>query len=147
MNRGRRRNGAAQLRDALFCNICATVWPVLVSTALHELERVVTADSGCVPEESIELISAWQRRLLGLFAAGLAGVDLPSHAALPLLAEELRRPGGFTALMLRLPLLIQQETRLVKLAEAMAEGAHLEHEAHASAVKSDIPTEPKVEAA
>ena len=130
-----------------FCSICATVWPALVSTALHDLERVVTADSGCVPEESIELISAWQRRLLGLFAAGLAGVDLPPYAALPLLAEELRRPGGFTALMLRLPLLVQQETRLVRLAEAMAEGAHLETDSDASASASDITTEPRVEAA
>ena len=147
MNRARRRNGGALLRDALFCSICATVWPVLVSTALHELDRIVTADSGCLPEESIELISAWQRRLLGLFAAGLTGVDLPPYAALPLLAEELRRPGGFTALMLRLPLLVQQETRLVRLAEAMAEGAHLETDSDASASASDITTEPRVEAA
>jgi len=35
--------------------------------------------------------------------------------------RELRSPGGFTRLMLRMPALIQEETRLVTLAEAMAE--------------------------
>jgi len=49
--------------------------------------------------------------------------------------------------MLRLPMLIQQETRLVKLAEAMAEGAHLEPDAGSSAETSNIPPGSRVEAA
>lgn len=147
MSRSRRRNGGALLRDALFSSICASVWPVLVSTALHELERIVTADPGAAPEESIDQLGAWQRRLLALFAAGLARVDLEPHAALPQLAVELKRPGGFTALMLRLPLLIQQETRLVRLAEAMAEGAHVPLDADPSSQASDISPETRVEVA
>lgn len=144
MNRSRRRNGGALLRDALFSSICATVWPVLVSTALHELEVIAAADPCADPEEAIEQLGGWQRRLLALFATGLAGVDLEPHVALPQLANELKRPGGFTALMLRLPALIQQETRLVRLAEAMAEGAHLSMESEPSGTGSDMDTEVKV---
>lgn len=147
MSRSRRRNGGALLRDALFSSICATVWPVLVSTALHELEGIITADPGAASEESLDQLGPWQRRLLALFAAGLAGVDLEPHAALPHLAAELKRPGGFTALMLRLPPLIQQETRLVRLAEAMAEGAHLPLEADPCGTASDISPEKRVEVA
>jgi hypothetical protein len=147
MSRSRRRNGGALLRDALFSSICATVWPVLVSTALHELEGIITADPGAASEESIDQLGPWQRRLLALFGAGLAGVDLEPHAALPHLAVELKRPGGFTALMLRLPPLIQQETRLVRLAEAMAEGAHLPLEADPGGTASDISPETRVEVA
>jgi len=144
MNRSRRRNGGALLRDALFSSICATVWPVLVSTALHELEVIASADPSASPEDVIEQLGGWQRRLLALFAAGLAGVDLEAHAALPRLADEVKRPGGFTALMLRLPALIQQETRLVRLAEAMAEGAHLPMESEPSVPDSDMTPEVKV---
>lgn len=147
MNRSRRRNGGALLRDSLFSSICATVWPVLVSTALHELEGITKADPSASPEEVVEQLACWQRRLLGLFAAGLAGVDLEAHAALPQLANELKRPGGFTALMLRLPALIQQETRLVRLAEAMAEGAHLPMESELSSTASDMAAEVKVDVA
>lgn len=147
MSRSRRRNGGALLRDALFSSICATVWPVLVSAALHEMERIVAADPVAAPEEAIEQLVAWQRRLLALFAAGLAGVDLEPHAALPLLAMELRKPGAFTALMLRLPPLIQQETRLVTLAEAMAEGAHLAGEAEPTGGPTGISADTRVEVA
>jgi hypothetical protein len=147
MNRSRRRNGGALLRDALFSSICATVWPVLVSTALHELESIATADASASPEETIEQLGGWQRRLLALFAAGLAGIDLEAHAALPQLTVELKRPGGFSALMLRLPVLIQQETRLVKLAEAMAEGAHLPQEGELSGSARELATEVEVDVA
>ena len=147
MNRSRRRNGGALLRDALFSSICATVWPVLVSTALHELESIATADPSASPEETIDQLGGWQRRLLALFAAGLAGVDLEAHSALPQLTVELKRPGGFTALMLRLPVLIQQETRLVKLAEAMADGAHLPQEDELSGSARDLATEVEVDVA
>lgn len=138
MSRSRRRNGGALLRDALFSSVCATVWPVLVSTALHELETIASADPGATPEEAIDQLGSWQRRLLALFAAGLAGVDLEPHAALPQLVLELRRPGGFMALMLRLPALIQQETRLVRLAESMAEGAHLPLDTDISGTAAEI---------
>lgn len=147
MSRTRRSNGGALLRDALFSSICSSVWPVLVSTALHELEGIVAADAGAAPEESIDQLCAWQRRLLSLFAAGLTGVDLEPHVALPQLVIELRRPGGFTALMLRLPSLIQQETRLVRLAEAMAEGAHVSLEPEPSSATGKITTETKLEVA
>ena len=66
-------------------------------------------------------MSGWQSRLLGLFAPGLTGAALPAHSALPLLVRELHSPGGFMRLMLRMPALIQEETRLVSLAEAMAD--------------------------
>ena len=147
MNRSRRRNGGALLRDSLFISVCSCVWPVLISTALYELEKIVKADPGTVPEELIEQLGVWQRRLLSLFAAGLAGVDLEPHAALPLLVNELNRLGGFSTLMYRLPPLIQQETQLVKMAEAMAEGAHLQLDAEPPRQDTSISTEARVEVA
>jgi len=121
MSKGRRRNGAALQRDAIFMAICSAVWPLLVSSALSELQRIVDQDRDLEAEEAISAMTGWQSRLLGLFAAGLAGADLPTHAALPLLAGELRSPGGFMRMMMRMPGLIQDETRLVTLAEAMAD--------------------------
>lgn len=134
MSKGRRRTGAALQRDAIFMAICSAVWPLLVSGALSELQRIVDQDRDLEAEEAISTMTGWQSRLLGLFAPGLAGADLPAHAALPLLASELRSPGGFTRLMMRMPALIQEETRLVTLAEAMANAqqVHTVHPDHAN---------------
>jgi hypothetical protein len=121
MNRSRRRNGAALYRDALFTSICSAVWPLLVSGALVELQRLVDHETGSGAEDTISALGGWQRRLLGVFAPGLTGCDLPVHEALPLLVAELRTPGGISRLLLRMPALIQEETRLVQMAEAMAE--------------------------
>lgn len=143
MNRSRRRNGAALLRDALFSSICSAVWPLLVSIALVELQETVAEAVDTDAEELLGSISSWHRRLIGLFAPGLAGADLPPHAALPLLVDELRTPGGFSRLMLRMPALIQEETRLVQLAEAMAEA----QQAGPAVVTAQEPSAGEVDAA
>jgi len=121
MNRSRKRNGAALVRDALFSAICSAVWPLLVSGALIELQRLADQESGAGAEEILSSLGGWQRRLLGLFAPGLTGSVLPAYEALPLLVGELRTPGGLPRVLLRMPALIQEETRLVQMAEAMAE--------------------------
>lgn len=121
MNRSRKRTGAALYRDALFSSICSAVWSLLVSGALVELQRLVDQEAGSGAEDIIAALSGWQRRLLGLFAPGLTGSNLPAHDALTLLIGELRTPGGISRLLLRMPALIQEETRLVQMAEAMAE--------------------------
>lgn len=121
MNRSRKRNAAALYRDALFSSICSAVWPLLISGALVELQRLVDQDAGSDAEDISSALGGWQRRLLGLFAPGLTGSDLPAHEALALLVGELRTPGGISRLLLRMPALIQEETRLVQMAEAMAE--------------------------
>lgn len=121
MNRSRRRNGPALFRDALFSSICSSVWTLLVSGALVDLQRIADQDGSAGADEVIDALGGWQRRLLGLFAPGLTGAELPPHSALPLLVGELRSPGGLARLLLRMPALIQEETRLVQLAEAMAE--------------------------
>ena len=120
---------------------------MLISTALYELERIVKSDPSIIPEESIDQLSPWQRRLLSLFAPSLAGVDLEPHAALPHLVNELNRLGGFSTLIFRLAPLIQQETQLVKMAEAMAEGAHLQLDAEPPNLGTSISTEIRVELA
>ena len=76
--------------------------------------------------EAIDSLSGWQVRLLGLFAAGLVDADVPVHAALPLVAAELRSPGGFSRLLMKMPALIQEETKLVQLAEAMADAQQIQ---------------------
>lgn len=138
MSRSRRRSGPALQRDAVFMSICSAVWPLLVSSALNQLERISDQERDLEADEVIAALSGWQSRLLGLFAAGLAGADLPPHTALPLLVHELRTPGGFGRLMLRMPALIQEETRLVTLAEAMADAqqVHTEAEVDPEAVSS-----------
>lgn len=126
MSRSRRRSGGALQRDALFATICSSVWPLLVADVLHHLQRILEEDSGLTAAEGIDSLSGWQVRMLGLFAAGLVEADIPVHAALPLVAAELRSPGGFSRLLMRLPALIQEETRLLQLAEAMADAQQIQ---------------------
>ena len=126
MSRSRRRIGGALQRDALFATICSSVWPLLVADVLHHLQRILEEDSGLTAAEGIDSLSGWQVRLLGLFATGLVEADVPVHAALPLVAAELRSPGGFSRLLMRMPALIQEETRLVQLAEAMADAQQIQ---------------------
>lgn len=126
MSRSRRRSGGALQRDALFATICSSVWPLLVADVLHHLQRILEEDSGLTAAEGIDSLSGWQVRLLGLFATGLVEADVPVHAALPLVAAELRSPGGFSRLLMRMPALIQEETRLVQLAEAMADAQQIQ---------------------
>ena len=76
--------------------------------------------------EAIESLSGWQVRLLGLFAAVLVDADVPVFAALLLVAAELISPGGFSRLLMKLPALIQEETKLVQLAEAMADAQQIQ---------------------
>lgn len=121
MNRSRKRNGAALVRDAVFSSICLAVWPLLVSGALVELQRLADQAGEAGAEEILSSLSGWHRRLLGLFAPGLTGTALAAHEALPLLVGELGTPGGLSRVLLRMPALIQEETRLVLMAEAMAE--------------------------
>jgi hypothetical protein len=128
MSRTRRRSGGALHRDALFITICSSVWPLLVADVLHHLQRTLEEDAATSPGEAIESLSGWQVRLLGLFAAGLAEADVPVHAALPLVAAELRSPGGFSRLLMKMPALIQEETKLVQLAEAMADAQQIQGE-------------------
>ena len=125
MSRSRRRSGGALQRDALFTTICSSVWPLLVADVLHHLQRSLEDDPAQSAAEAIDALTGWQVRLLGLFAAGLVEADLPVHAALPLVAGELRTPGGFSRLLMRMPALIQEETKLVQLAEAMADGQQI----------------------
>jgi hypothetical protein len=128
MSRTRRRSGGALHRDALFITICSSVWPLLVADVLHHLQRTLEEDAATSTGEAIESLSGWQVRLLGLFAAGLAEADVPVHAALPLVAAELRSPGGFSRLLMKMPALIQEETKLVQLAEAMADAQQIQGE-------------------
>jgi hypothetical protein len=126
MSRSRRRTGGALQRDALFITICSSVWPLLVADVLHYLQRSLEDDVSLSTEEAIDSLSGWQVRLLGLFAAGMIETDAPVHAALPRVAAELRSPGGFSRLLMKLPALIQEETKLVQLAEAMADAQQIQ---------------------
>lgn len=126
MSRSRRRSGGALQRDALFITICSSVWPLLVADVLHHLQRTLEEDAALSTGEAIESLSGWQVRLLGLFAAGLVDADVPVFAALLLVAGELRSPGGFSRLLMKLPALIQEETKLVQLAEAMADAQQIQ---------------------
>jgi hypothetical protein len=126
MSRSRRRTGGALQRDALFITICSSVWPLLVADVLHHLQRTLEEDSALSAGEVIDSLSGWQVRLLGLFAAGLVDADVPVYAALLLVAAELRSPGGFSRLLMKLPALIQEETKLVQLAEAMADSQQIQ---------------------
>lgn len=126
MSRSRRRSGGALQRDAVFITICSSVWPLLVADVLHHLQRTLEEDVNVSTAEAIDSLSGWQVRLLGLFAAGLVEADVPVHAALPLVAAELRSPGGFSRLLMKMPALIQEETKLVQLAEAMADAQQIQ---------------------
>jgi hypothetical protein len=126
MSRSRRRSGGALQRDALFTTICSCVWPLLVADVLHRLQRNLEEDAGLNAAEAIDSLSGWQVRLLGLFAPGLVEADVPVHAALPMLAAELKSPGGFSRLLMKMPALVQEETKLIQLAETMANAEQIQ---------------------
>jgi hypothetical protein len=125
MSRSLRRSGGALQRDALFTTICSSVWPLLVADVLHRLQVILEEDAAMDITEALELLSGWQIRLLGLFSSGLVEADVQVFEALPLLASELRSPGGFSRLLMKMPALIQEETKLVQLAEAMADAQQI----------------------
>lgn len=126
MSRSRRRTGPALQRDALFITICSSVWPLLIADVLHHLQRTLEEDAALSTVEAVDSLSGWQVRLLALFANGLIEADVPLHTALPLVAAELRSPGGFSRLLMKMPSLIQEETKLVQLAESMADAQQIQ---------------------
>jgi hypothetical protein len=128
MSRSLRRSAGALQRDALFTTICSSVWPLLVADVLHRLQMILEEDAAMGVTEALELLSGWQIRLLGLFSSGLVEADVQVFEALPLLASELRSPGGFSRLLMKMPALIQEETKLVQLAEAMADAQQVQPE-------------------
>ena len=120
MSRSSSRQGGALQRDAIFISICSSIWPILVSDILQKLQHVVDDNPSIEELEAIETLSKWQLRILSLFAPGLLTTSHPIHEALSLIPLELKSPGGFSRLMMRMPELIQEETKLLQLAELMA---------------------------
>ena len=120
MSRSTGRQGGALQRDAIFVSICSSIWPILVSDILQKLQHVVDVSPSIEESEAIETLSKWQLKILSLFAPGLLTTSHPIHEALPLIVLELKSPSGFSRLMLKLPELIQEETKLLQMAELMA---------------------------
>ena len=87
---------------------------------MQKLQHVVDDNPSIEELEAIETLSKWQLRILSLFAPGLLTTSHPIHEALSLIPLELKSPGGFSRLMMRMPELIQEETKLLQLAELMA---------------------------
>ena len=120
ISRSTGRQGGALQRDAIFVSICSSIWPILVSDILQKLQHVVDVSPSIEESEAIETLSKWQLKILSLFAPGLLTTSHPIHEALLLIVLELKSPAGFSRLMLKLPELIQEETKLLQLAELMA---------------------------
>ena len=120
MSRSSGRQTGALQRDAIFISICSSIWPIFVSDVLQNLQRVVDNNPSIEGAEAIDSLSKWQLKILSLFAPGLLTTSHPAHEALPLIPIELKSPGGFSRLMLKMPGLIQEETKLLQLAEFMA---------------------------
>ena len=120
MSRSSSRQAGAIQRDAIFISICSSIWPILISDILQKLQRVVEEKPSIEGSDAIEILSKWQLKVLSLFASGLLSTSLPIHESLQLIPLELKSPGGFMRLMLKMPELIQEETKLLQLAEVMA---------------------------
>ena len=120
MSRSLSRQSGAIQRDAIFISICSSIWPILISDILQKLQRVVDEKPSIEGSDAIEALTKWQLKVLSLFATGLLSTSLPIHEALQLIPLELKSPGGFMRLMLKMPELIQEETKLLQLAEVMA---------------------------
>jgi len=128
MSRSKRRQGGSLQRDVLFVGICSAVWPILVSDVLLQIQRIVDENPSIGGVEAIDSLSIWQIKLLSLFAPGLLSIAVPEHEALPCIPLELKSPGGFTRFMMKMPELIQEETKLVQLAETMAKSINVDEE-------------------
>jgi len=136
MSKALRKDINSLQRDIIFTSICSTVWTMLISISMNSIQNMLNINSELSSEEIVEQLPPSQLQTLSLFSTNLLETNISPHEAVVALANELRSPESFQKFILKMSSIIQQETKILELAEIMARGCSFE---------SEIPTDLKKE--
>ena len=136
MSKALRKDINSLQRDIIFTAICSSVWTMLISISMNSIQNMLNTNSDLSSEEIVEQLPPSQLQTLSLFSKNLLETNISSHEAVVALANELRSPESFQKFILKMSSIIQQETKILELAEIMARGCSFE---------SEIPTDLKKE--
>ena len=105
---------------------------------MNSIQNILNTNSELSSEEVIEQLSQSQLQTLALFSTSLLETNISPNAAVIALANELRSPESFQNLILKMSSIIQQETKIMELAEIMARGCSFESESSKMPKKEEV---------
>ena len=138
MSKALRKDINSLQRDIIFTAICSTVWTMLISISMNSIQNMLNTNSDLSSEEIIEQLPPSQLQTLSLFSKNLLETNISPHEAVVALANELRSPESFQKFILKMSSIIQQETKILELAEIMARGCSFESEIPADLEKEEV---------
>jgi len=138
MSKALRKDINSLQRDIIFTAICSTVWTMLISISMNSIQNMLNTNSDLSSEEIIEQLPPSQLQTLSLFSKNLLETNISPHEAVVALANELRSPESFQKFILKMSSIIQQETKILELAEIMARGCSFESEIPAELEKEEV---------
>ena len=138
MSKALRKDINSLQRDIIFTSICSTVWTMLLSISMNSIQNMLNTNSDLSSEEIVEQLPPSQLQTLSLFSKNLLETNISPHEAVVALANELRSPESFQKFILKMSSIIQQETKILELAEIMARGCSFESEIPADLEKEEV---------
>ena len=138
MSKALRKDINSLQRDIIFTAICSTVWTMLISISMNSIQNMLNTNSDLSSEEIVEQLPPSQLQTLSLFSKNLLETDISPHEAVVALANELRSPESFQKFILKMSSIIQQETKILELAEIMARGCSFESEIPIDLEKEEV---------
>ena len=138
MSKALRKDINSLQRDIIFTSICSTVWTMLLSISMNSIQNMLNTNSDLSSEEIVEQLPPSQLQTLSLFSKNLLETNISPHEAVVALANELRSPESFQKFILKMSSIIQQETKILELAEIMARGCSFESEIRADLEKEEV---------
>jgi len=138
MSKSLRKDINSLQRDIIFTSICSTVWTMLISLSMNSLQNMLNTNNGLSSEEIVEQLPPSQLQTLSLFSKNLLETNISPYEAVVALANELRSPESFQKFILKMSLIIQQETKILELAEIMARGCSFESEIPTGLEKEEV---------
>ena len=138
MSKALRKDINSLQRDIIFTAICSTVWTMLISISMNSIQHMLNTNSDLSSEEIVEQLPPSQLQTLSLFSKNLLETNISPHEAVVTLANELRSPESFQKFILKMNSIIQQETKILELAEIMARGCSFESEIPTDLGKEEV---------
>ena len=138
MSKALRKDINSLQRDIIFTAICSTVWTMLISISMNSIQNMLNTNSDLSSEEIVEQLPPSQLQTLSLFSKNLLETNISPHEAVVALANELRSPESFQKFILKMSSIIQQETKILELAEIMARGCSFESEIPVDLEKEEV---------
>ena len=138
MSKALRKDINSLQRDIIFTSICSTVWSMLISISMNSIQNMLNTNSDLSSEEIVEQLPPSQLQTLSLFSKNLLETNISPHEAVVALANELRSPESFQKFILKMSSIIQQETKILELAEIMARGCSFESEIPVDLEKEEV---------